>query len=128
METCPTIYCSGRAPEGYPVLEPDPSRHHTMQEEQKYRRLLHEALARVPESEKSALGTPGAPRRMSCIATAHLVHRSIEASRTRASAKDYQFGMLSMKEHWSAGLSDMQETLQHGDWLDKRRGRALRYA
>jgi NTE family protein len=34
-------------------------------------------------------------------------------------AKDYQFGRLSMNEHWSSGLSDMAATLDHPHWLDK---------
>jgi len=90
----------------------------TMQEEQKYRRLLHEALARVPESEKSGTWYRRAAQ-MSCIARRNLVHLIYRGKPYEGYAKDYQFGMLSMKEHWSAGLSDMQETLQHGDWLDK---------
>ncbi len=42
-----------------------------------------------------------------------------EQQRLRRMVKDYQFGMLTMNEHWSSGLSDMTATLKHPHWLDK---------
>src|SRR6202043_2954428 len=33
--------------------------------------------------------------------------------------KDYQFGMLTMREHWSSGLTDIRATLGHPEWLEK---------
>ncbi len=90
----------------------------TMQEEQNYRRLLHEALAWVPESEKSGAWYRRAEQ-VACIARRNVVHLIYRGKPYESYARDYQFGMLTMNEHWSTGLSDMQETLLHRDWLDK---------
>jgi len=89
-----------------------------MQEEQNYRRLLHEALAWVPESERGSAWYRRAEQ-MGCIARRNVVHLIYRGKPYESYAKDYQFGMLTMNEHWSTGLSDMQETLRHRDWLDK---------
>ncbi|MNT43885.1 Patatin phospholipase [compost metagenome] len=32
-------------------------------------------------------------------------------------AKDYQFGALTMHEHWTSGLDDIRQTLRHPQWL-----------
>ena len=32
--------------------------------------------------------------------------------------KDYQFGLSTMREHWSAGLLDIRDTLAHAEWLE----------
>jgi len=90
----------------------------TMQEEQNYRRLLHEALAWVPQSERSSPWYRRAEQ-VACIARRNVVHLIYRGKPHEGYAKDYQFGMLAMNEHWSSGLSDMQETLRHRDWLDK---------
>jgi len=90
----------------------------TMQEEQNYRRLLHEALAWVPESERSSPWYRRAEQ-VACIARRNVVHLIYRGKPYEGYAKDYQFGMLTMNEHWSTGLSDMQETLRHRNWLDK---------
>ena len=89
-----------------------------MQEEQSYRRLLHEALARVPESEKGSTWYQRAEQ-AACVARRNVVHLIYRGKPHEGYAKDYQFGMLTMNEHWSTGLSDMQETLRRPDWLDK---------
>jgi NTE family protein len=89
-----------------------------MQDEQNYRRLLHEALARIPESERSSAWYQRAEQ-VACIARRNVIHLIYRGKPYESYAKDYQFGMLTMNEHWSTGLSDMQETLQHRDWLDK---------
>ncbi|MNR00026.1 Patatin phospholipase [compost metagenome] len=33
------------------------------------------------------------------------------------SAKDFQFGPLTMKEHWTSGLDDIRGTLDRPEWL-----------
>jgi NTE family protein len=90
----------------------------TMQEEQNYRQLLHEALAWVPESERTSAWYRRAEQ-LGCIARRNIVHLIYRGKPYEGYAKDYQFGMLTMNEHWSSGLSDMQETLEHRNWLDK---------
>jgi NTE family protein len=90
----------------------------TMQEEQNYRRLLHEALARVPESERSGAWYKRAEQ-VACIARRNVIHLIYRGKPYESYAKDYQFGMLTMNEHWSTGFADMMETLEHREWLDK---------
>ena len=90
----------------------------TMQEEQNYRRLLHEALAWVPESQRGSAWYRRAEQ-VSCIARRNVIQLIYRGKPHESYAKDYQFGMLTMNEHWSTGLSDMQETLRHADWLDR---------
>jgi len=90
----------------------------TLQEEQNHRRLLHKALAWVPEAERSSAWYRRAEE-LSCIARRNVIHLIYRAKPHESYAKDYQFGMLTMNEHWSIGLFDMQETLQRPNWLDR---------
>jgi NTE family protein len=89
-----------------------------MSHQHKLRRLLDELLALVPKSERdsaayqNALQAAHAPRRN----IIHLVYRD---KPYESYAKDYQFGLLTMDEHWSSGLSDMRATLERRHWLDK---------
>jgi len=89
-----------------------------MHEVQHYRHLLHQLLALVPEAGRStasylrAKELADAPRRN----VIHLIYRD---KPYESYHKDYQFGLLTMNEHWSTGLVDMQATLQHREWLEK---------
>ena len=90
----------------------------TMHEEQNFRRLLHEVMALVPESERDSAWYRRAEP-LACTARRNVIHLIYRNKPYESYAKDYQFGMLTMNEHWSSGLSDMRATLQHRDWLDK---------
>jgi NTE family protein len=90
----------------------------TMQKEQAFRRLLNEAVARVPESERDSdwyrLATE-----LACTARRNVIHLIYKNKPYESYAKDYQFGRLTMNEHWSSGLADMRATLQRREWLEK---------
>jgi NTE family protein len=88
----------------------------TMREEQDYRRLLHEAIARVPEAERQASWYQRAAA-LACAARRNVIHLIYRDKPYESYAKDYQFGQLTMNEHWSSGLSDMRATLEHPEWL-----------
>jgi NTE family protein len=90
----------------------------TMHEEQHYRRLLHEALELVPESKRKTEWF-GRAQELACSARRNVIHLIYRDKPYESYAKDYQFGRLTMSEHWSTGLSDMRATLQHPEWLDK---------
>jgi NTE family protein len=89
-----------------------------MGQQQKLRALLDEVLQLVPPSKRAA----AAYRRASECASSvrrnviHLIYRN---KPYESYAKDYQFGMLTMYEHWSSGLADMLATMEHRDWLDR---------
>jgi len=88
----------------------------TMREQQDYRRLLHEALARVPEAERKG-GWYERAANLACMARRNVIHLIYRDKPYESYAKDYQFGIVTMNEHWSSGLSDMRATLEHREWL-----------
>ncbi|HSM99537.1 MAG TPA: patatin-like phospholipase family protein [Rudaea sp.] len=49
-----------------------------------------------------------------CLNVVHLIYR---AKRYEEQYKDYAFGAATMREHWAAGLADMQASLAHADWF-----------
>jgi NTE family protein len=72
----------------------------------------------VPESERdNAWYQRGA--QAACPARRNVIHLIYRDKPYESYAKDYQFGMLTMNEHWSGGLSDLRATLQQRNWLDK---------
>jgi NTE family protein len=89
-----------------------------MNDEQNYRRLLHELMALVPES---ARGTTSYRRAapLACARKSNVIHLIYRGKPYESYHKDYQFGRWAMNEHWSSGLSDMRGTLEHRDWLEK---------
>ena len=47
------------------------------------------------------------------ITIAHLIYRQTKAEHQ---SRDYEFSRQSMKDHWAAGLRDVERTLAHPDW------------
>jgi NTE family protein len=90
----------------------------TMRDEQRYRRLLHEAIERLPESERRGPWYQQAAQ-LACNARRNVIHLIYRDKPYEGYAKDFQFGLLTMNEHWSSGRSDMEATLAHPGWLDK---------
>jgi NTE family protein len=89
-----------------------------LQEEQHFRRLLHEALERIPESARDNDWYREAAK-AACDARRNVIHLIYRDKPYEGYAKDFQFGVLSMNEHWSTGLADFQATLRHRHWLDR---------
>ncbi len=52
-----------------------------------------------------------------CSKVINIVHLIYRAKSYEEQYKDYAFGEATMREHWSAGLRDMQRTLTHPDWF-----------
>src|SRR5258708_19357905 len=90
----------------------------TLHEEQNMRRLLHEVMALVPQSERDRAWYRRAAS-LACTARRNVIHLIYRDKPYESYAKDYQFGMLTMNEHWSSGLSDMVATLERRGWLAK---------
>jgi NTE family protein len=86
--------------------------------QQKLRGLLNELLTLVPESKRQTAIYQVAEQYASA-ARRNVIHLVYRDKPYESYAKDYQFGMLTMNEHWSSGLSDMVATLERRGWLDK---------
>ena len=89
-----------------------------LMEEQQYRRLLHELIALLPESARSSEAYRQAEP-LACTRRRNVIHLIYRDKPYESYQKDYQFGMLTMNEHWARGLTDIRATLAHHDWLEK---------
>ncbi len=90
----------------------------TMAEEQEYRRLLLEAIDRVPEAERQGAWYQRA-RQLACGARRNVIHLIYRDKPYESYAKDFQFSLQTMEEHWKSGRADLRATLRHPEWLDK---------
>jgi NTE family protein len=83
-----------------------------------FRHLLHDLMELVPEAQRDSTAYRRAEQ-LAHAARRNVIHLIYRDKPYESYSKDYQFGMLTMHEHWASGLSDMQATLQHREWLDK---------
>ena len=89
-----------------------------MDAEHNYQRLLHQLMALVPESGRSSASYRRAEK-LAGSSRRNVVHLIYRDKPYESYHKDYQFGLLTMNEHWATGLADIRATLAHRDWLDK---------
>ena len=47
----------------------------------------------------------------------HLINRPTEID---SQSKDYEFSRLSVEEHWEAGRKDVEHSLAHPDWRNRK--------
>jgi NTE family protein len=87
-----------------------------MREQQNYRRMLERSdgagaavKARRPVVQRAA--------DHACDARRNVIQLIYRDKSFEGSAKDYQFGVLTMHEHWASGLEDIRDTLKHPQWL-----------
>lgn len=52
------------------------------------------------------------------VTVAHLINRPRAYD---SNTKDYEFSRLTMLEHWAAGLADVERTLHHPAWIQRKR-------
>lgn len=89
-----------------------------LRKEQAQRKLVCDLLERIPEKIRKT-----DPLCLEAAAFAngsrynviHLIYRSRQYE---SHYKDYQFGQVTMREHWASGLDDIQRTLAHPEWLE----------
>ena len=110
-----------RAREGHPLLEPDaPERRPTSCAA---RRRCRRRAASSPSCRRrcATTPTPEAARRPAAArprsTVVHLIYRS---KHYESQSKDYEFSRASMLEHWAAGMTDTQTTLEDPRWLGAR--------
>ncbi|GHD60844.1 DUF3734 domain-containing protein [Jeongeupia chitinilytica] len=84
---------------------------------QQHRRLLRDLMALVPEQARDnaayrRAAAYASDRRFNVI---HLIYKDKECE---GHYKDYQFGALSMHDHWQSGHADVGRSLARPGWLD----------
>ena len=86
--------------------------------EQRHRRLVRELLRKIPADRRRndelcrALANEATDRRFSVI---HLIYQEKEWDGV---SKDYEFGPLTMRDHWASGLEDVHRSLSYPNWLE----------
>jgi NTE family protein len=89
-----------------------------LEREQQLRRLIRELLNRIPDEQRCNDASCkeahlwATDRRVNVV---QLVYREKEWD---GLAKDYEFGVLTMRDHWASGLDDVRRSLAHKHWLD----------
>ena len=77
---------------------------------------LRDALGRVPAesltSEEQTFLTA-----METVPQINVVHLIYQQKVYESVAKDYEFSVTSMRDHWDAGYRDTCKTLRHREWL-----------
>jgi len=87
-----------------------------MSEQQNFRRLLSDVLALVPPAQHQTEAYRRAAED-ACDARRNVIQLIYRDKSFEGSAKDFQFGPLTMREHWHSGLDDIRGTLAHPEWL-----------
>lgn len=90
-----------------------------MHREQRYRRLLKEVLAQVPAQLLETDPWCIKAAEEACGSRYNVIHLIYQDKEWDGLSKDYEFGPLTMRNHWDSGLHDMRTTLEdHPEWLE----------
>ena len=90
----------------------------TQAQEQRQRRLLREMLELIPQDvrDNSAACRAAAQQATArCVSVIQLIYQDKEWD---GLSKDYEFGAVTMRNHWASGLADINATLEHPRWLE----------
>ena len=85
---------------------------------QRHKQAVQNLLAKLPARMKN---DPDVQVLASECHVAHvdIVHLIYRQSRYELESKDYEFSRATVREHWEAGRSDMQRTIDHPEWLSR---------
>jgi len=89
----------------------------TMARSQRYRRLLRELLEQVPPKQRRSDPWCRQAQELACGRQYSVIHLIYQDKAWEGLSKDYEFSPQSMHDHWSSGLLDIQQTLDHDEWL-----------
>ncbi|TAK73491.1 MAG: patatin-like phospholipase family protein [Aquabacterium sp.] len=87
--------------------------------EQKLRHLLRELLKSVPEKAKKEDEWCRYAEDWACGRQVNIIHLIYSDKDWDGLSKDYEFGPLTMRNHWASGLEDIQRALEHPQWLER---------
>lgn len=93
----------------------------TANEMQKLRHALRRAIDLLPP-EKAADPEIEALRELACSKVYNTIQLIYRDKQFETHSKDYEFSLVTMREHWQAGLHDIRETLKHPEWLARPSG------
>ena len=85
--------------------------------EQHHRRLVRDLLERIPAERRQ---DDSLCRRVADEATDHrfsVIHLIYQEKEWDGVSKDYEFGPLTMRDHWASGLEDVKQSLARPNWL-----------
>jgi NTE family protein len=88
-----------------------------LERERELRRLLREVLAEVPASRRRGSDWCSRAQSEASDKKFNVVHLIYKEKPWDLHYKDYEFGALTVKDHWASGLADIRATLAHPDWL-----------
>lgn len=87
-----------------------------MERMQVNRRLLREVMELVPPAKRNNPWYRRAAE-SACDRRFNVIHLIYKDKPYDGHAKDYQFGVVSLQDHWCTGRDDMRRTLAHPEWL-----------
>ena len=89
------------------------------QELQRLNKAAQRLVAKLPESLRddpdAKILTANACQ--AAVTVMHLINRPNEID---SQSKDYEFSRLSVEEHWEAGRKDVEQSLAHPDWRNRK--------
>ena len=88
-----------------------------LQRSQRFLHVLREVLDRVPADQRDDPCCKLADD-LSCSKRYNVIHLIYRQKEYEGHFKDFQFGLSTMREHWSSGLEDIRQSLAQPDWLD----------
>ncbi|WP_246793273.1 patatin-like phospholipase family protein [Burkholderia perseverans] len=90
----------------------------TLQREQRFRNVLRRVLELVPEDVRNSDPWAQQAAVLSTGKRYNVQHLIYQQKSYEHDYKDYQFGLSTMRDHWSAGLTDIRRTLAVQDALE----------
>jgi NTE family protein len=90
----------------------------TQAQAQRERRLLREMLELIPQDVRDASPACRAAARQAtarCVSVIQLIYQD---KAWDGLSKDYEFGAVTMRDHWASGRADIEATLAHPRWLE----------
>jgi NTE family protein len=93
-----------------------------LREEQRKRRLLRDLLERIPAAVRRKDPSCRAAEREATGRMVNVIHLIYQDKEWDGLSKDYEFGPLTMREHWASGLADLRHSLAHPHWLERPEG------
>jgi NTE family protein len=89
-----------------------------MRHSQYMRHILSELLTLIPEDQRKDLLPCRLAEELASNKRYNVVHLIYRNQPYEQHYKDYQFGRMTMREHWRSGLDDIRQTLIHRDKLN----------
>lgn len=89
-----------------------------LQRSQRFRHVLREVLERVAPEHRQDRWIELADE-LSCSKKYNVIHLIYRHKEYEGHFKDFQFGISTMREHWTSGLQDIRASLGQPGWLDK---------